>query len=443
MPTGGTFVTAAASGSTVRKLALAGAAGLVLAGCALVERRQTTAPGSAQATGPAAASSAAATPAAPAQTAVAATPPAPPPPPPLPFDEAIRSAADALFSKADLPAGPARPVVIDPLVDGATGTQSTATQTMGTIIADVARQRYVQRFAVQDFSADAVASAPLVLVGTFTGLNKEGKPIGQREVFRVCLALADLKTGKIVGKGTARAKPDGVAPVPLAYFQDSPAWRLDEGVDGYIKTCQGTKAGDPINPAYLDGILASALAGEGIEAYNAGRYREALELYQSALATPAGDQLRVHNGLYLANRKLGREDEAAQAFGRLVDHGLSKNRLVVKLLFKQGSTAFWPDPAVSEPYPMWLGQIAQGAARKGSCLEVSGHTSPTGPAALNERLSLLRAEYVRSRLEADAPALVGRTIANGVGSRETIIGTGRDDVTDALDRRVEFKPIAC
>jgi outer membrane protein OmpA-like peptidoglycan-associated protein len=330
-------------------------------------------------------------------------------------------------------------------VDGVTGAQSDATQSMGAIIANVARAKYQQRFAVQQFSADAVAAAPLVLVGTFTGLNKEGKPIGQREVFRVCLALADLRTGKIVGKGSARAlpSPDGAAPVPLAYFRDSPAWRLDEGVDGYIKTCQGTKAGDPINPAYLDGILVAALVGEAIDAYNAGRFREALDLYQSALQTPAGDQLRVHNGLYLANWKLDRQDEAAQAFGRIVDHGLARNRLVVKLLFKQASTAFWPDPAVSEQYPMWLGQIAQGAVRRGSCLEVTGHTSPTGPAALNERLSLLRAEYVKSRLEAEAPALAGRVIANGVGSRETIVGTGRDDATDALDRRVEFKPLAC
>jgi hypothetical protein len=30
-----------------------------------------------------------------------------------------------------------------------------------------------------------------------------------------------------------------------------------------------------------------------------------------------------------------------------------------------------------------------------------------------------------------------------VGWRENIIGTGTDDVTDALDRRVEFKIVAC
>jgi outer membrane protein OmpA-like peptidoglycan-associated protein len=74
---------------------------------------------------------------------------------------------------------------------------------------------------------------------------------------------------------------------------------------------------------------------------------------------------------------------------------------------------------------------------------VTGHTSPTGPEPLNERLSLLRAEYVKSRLEASSPTLGKRMIANGVGSKQTMIGTGRDDATDALDRRVEFKVIGC
>jgi outer membrane protein OmpA-like peptidoglycan-associated protein len=77
------------------------------------------------------------------------------------------------------------------------------------------------------------------------------------------------------------------------------------------------------------------------------------------------------------------------------------------------------------------------------CLEITGHTSATGPAPLNERLSALRAEYVKKRLETEAPLLVKRTIANGVGSRENMVGNGRDDATDALDRRVEFKVIGC
>jgi outer membrane protein OmpA-like peptidoglycan-associated protein len=34
-------------------------------------------------------------------------------------------------------------------------------------------------------------------------------------------------------------------------------------------------------------------------------------------------------------------------------------------------------------------------------------------------------------------------IANGVGSKQTIVGNGRDDASDALDRRVEFRVIDC
>jgi hypothetical protein len=44
-------------------------------------------------------------------------------------------------------------------------------------------------------------------------------------------------------------------------------------------------------------------------------------------------------------------------------------------------------------------------------------------------------------LEGDEPSLKKRTVAFGVGSRENLIGTGRDDASDVLDRRVEFKPI--
>ncbi len=98
---------------------------------------------------------------------------------------------------------------------------------------------------------------------------------------------------------------------------------------------------------------------------------------------------------------------------------------------------------MSGPYPVWLKTIARQASAGSKCLEVTGHTSPTGPEPLNERLSLLRAEYVKSRLEGASPSLARRMIANGVGSAQTMVGTGRDDASDALDRRVEFKVIGC
>ena len=194
---------------------------------------------------------------------------------------------------------------------------------------------------------------------------------------------------------------------------------------------------------YLDRISAAAQVSEAVDAYDAGRYQQALDLYTGVQRTSGGDQFRVYNGIYLANWKLGRRNEADAAFGRIVDFGLARRRLAVKFLFRPGSTSFVSDARIAGAYPLWLKSIASRAQSANACLEVTGHTSPTGPEVLNERLSLLRAEYVRSQLAVGAPALAPRMIANGVGSKQALIGTGRDDASDALDRRVEFIVVDC
>jgi outer membrane protein OmpA-like peptidoglycan-associated protein len=313
---------------------------------------------------------------------------------------------------------------------------------MQTRIEQLVREKYPQ-FDIQPFTKAAVERAPIVLVGTFTPVNKEGKTEGTREAYRICLALADFKSGKVISKGTARAQMGGVDVTPTAYFRDSPTWAKEAATEGYIKTCQGTKPGDPINPVYIERITAAALINEAIEAYNSARYEEALGYYTNVLRTPGGDQLRAHNGIYMTNWQLGRYDAAAESFGQIVDYGITNKRLAVKFLFKPRSTAFWPDQRVTKPYPIWLKQIARHAVQRDACLEISGHTSPTGPEPLNEQLSLRRAEYIQKRLEAQAPELRGRTLTDGKGSRENLVGTGKDDVTDALDRRVVFVVIDC
>ena len=382
----------------------------------------------------------------PAAAAVAATTPAPPPPPPppmLPFDDAVAAAANNLLSKALLPADGNWNLVIDPLIDGVTGAQTQATRAMGARIAKIIKDSY-PRYAVQPFTTANVKSAPLLLVGTFTGVNAERRTEGRREAFRICLALADLKTGKLVGKGLAFATPDGVDSTPLPLDRDAPAWLEDASATGYIRTCQGTRAGDAIHPAYIDKVLTSALIGEANTAYAAGRMTEARRLFETARTSPGGEQLRTYTGLYLTNWKLGNRPAATEAFGKIVDQGLDNKRLGTKFLFRPGTPALWADPKAGPPaHPLWLSEIAQRAAGRQSCLEVVGHSSAGGPEPLNERLSLLRAETVANELARLAPPLKTRVIANGVGSRQTLIGTGRDDASDALDRRVEFKVVGC
>jgi outer membrane protein OmpA-like peptidoglycan-associated protein len=383
----------------------------------------------------------------PSPPATSASPPpaaaAPPPPTPVEFDKALLKAAIDLFSKAKLDGAPDKlTLVIDPLIDGVTGSQSVATHLEEKRIIALVKNNY-PRFQVARFSSDTVTKAPVVLIGTFTAVNNAGVSSGPRDAYRICLALADLKTRTIISKGVARALPDGIDPTPAAFYADSPVFAKDAPTDAYVKSCQGTKVGDAVDQAYADRIVVASLINDGVEAYDAGRYRDALDVYQSALKTPGGEQLRVLNGIYLANYKLHSTAAAMDAFGKVVDYGLKSDKLAVKFLFKPGSTQFSTDRSVRAPYDAWLEKIAERTAAKQGCLEIVGHTSATGLPAINDRLSGLRADYVKDRLEDNNRALRGRLISNGKGSREMIVGTGKDDASDALDRRVEFKTAKC
>lgn len=372
-------------------------------------------------------------------TVVAAPAPTPAPNIALPHDEAVMAAAKKIFSSANLPSDQKFTLVIDPLLDGVTGVQSVATAAIEKRLVNLIKTDLPQ-VEVKPFNAANVAVQPLIFVGTFTPVNLQGKADQEKNAYRICFSLADLKTGKIIGKGLAFSKSEGVDAEPLPFFGDSPVWVNDKVIEGYIKTCQGAKVGDPIQAAYVNTVVAATAIDEAQQAYHARKYKEALALYTAALKIPAGDQPRVHGGIYLANLKLNRLENAMQAFAKLVRLGLDSQLLAVKFNFKPGSASFAADAAIQQ---RWLREIARQSAKQTSCIEVNGHSGRGGSETMNEQVSLLRAEYIKQKMETEVKTLKQRLSTQGFGSRKTMIGTGRDDSSDALDRRIEFKPTTC
>lgn len=363
----------------------------------------------------------------------------------LPLDEAVIRLAEAtLASERNVSLGTRRAIVIDPLIDRASGAETAATRFMSSRIEELVREKYPE-LELKPFTTATLDEKPLILLGAITSVTAAGSltnSTGPSDTYRIWAVLGDLQTGMILSHPTAWVRAETVDATPSPFFRDSPAWTDDEAKAAYLRTCAG-EPGTPMDMAYLRRLRAQAAVGEGIKAYERGELASALELYRQADGEPGGQQTRVLNGLYLANWNLGRRDAAREAFGRVVDYGLSQNRLGLKLLFRPGSTAFVRDPGISAAYPMWLEEVALRVAQREACLKVVGHSSVTGAPVANERLSFARAQMVRGVLVKNAPPLRSRSEALGRGSSEPIVGLGTDDMRDALDRRVEFAPQRC
>ena len=362
----------------------------------------------------------------------------------LPFDQAAEQAADAIATQAQT--GPAilaklqkKSIVLDPMLDATTGQQTAATTLLETRVSERLATKG-DAFEILPFTSANLARAQLLLTGTMTRVD--GDSGAKKKALRIQLALTDIKAGTVVAQASALARDEGLDHTPLAYYRDSPVLVKDKVIEGYVRTT-ATPPGQRADALYLERIAQATVIHEATTLYNEERYVEALGKYRSALAMPAGEQIRVVNGVYLSAAKLGRTAEAEQAFARVVALGIAYNELGVKFLFNPGSTEFWSDPKVSGAYPMWLRQIARESTNAKVCMNIVGHTSHTGSEPTNDALSLQRANVIRQRLVVEASTLATKTKTSGMGFSQHIVGSGTDNAVDALDRRVEFKIVPC
>lgn len=366
-------------------------------------------------------------------------------PPPTRFEDAVMRAGDQLFEDmlAEVGKGP-RAIVIDPLIDANTGSRTVSTVRMGQQLESLLKLRRYSNFTVKPLTRQNLVEQPLLLIGTLTPVNLARAGDTPPDAFQIWLTVIDLKTGRVVAKQLDRATVDSVNAEPLPYFRDSPSWHKDKTVAGYINSCQANgRIGDRADPDYLSRLPAAAVINEAILAYDDGKLGAANALYIEASRLADGADLRVLNGLYLTNWQLGQREAAQDAFGRLVASGLEAGHLPMKLLFRAGTANFNNVGDLAVQYQLWLSIMAREAGRVSACLKVVGHTSRTGSASANERLSLRRAEAVSKQLEGRDRSLRSRLSVGGVGSREALVGLGTDDQRDALDRRVEFRVVEC
>jgi hypothetical protein len=364
------------------------------------------------------------------------------PPVPLAIQEAIFKAADDLFNQVAKEGQPIE-IVVDPLIDGITGSETAATRSIDRRISEIAAAHH-PHVRVLPFTSENIERAKLVFIGTFNVINNAGQPSGERDAFWICFALVDAKQKVVAAKVAGRATLADIDNTPTPVFASSPVWALDDATLAYIRTCQRSKPGDAVAAEYIDSLEARAALADAHAAFDSGRFDDAVTVFQRVVALPRGGQsIEALNGLYLTLMRLGKMQEAMVTFGQLIDAGFARQRLGVMFLFEKGAAEFIHDATIANVYPAWLEQIGDRARAARVCLDIIGHASRTGSERLNMRLTRARAAAVRDRLLRTTPQLASRIATFGVGSREVLIGLRVDDAQTALDRRVEFRPRDC
>ncbi|MFC1826148.1 OmpA family protein, partial [Thermodesulfobacteriota bacterium] len=249
-----------------------------------------------------------------------------------------------------------------------------------------------------------------------------------------------LADPKVIGKAGVWISDMELDYTPTAIYRDSPLY-----LQGSTMTKPAQVQYQPYEEDFLDiSLKTRAMLIEARMAYEHKDYTAAKALFSMAAQRQDGQDLGTYAGLYLANHKLGRLEEAEKAFAKVVSISVEKYRfLTVKYLFGVNSVDFLQDENLKARYDTWIRHIGQYFHNTNYCLRIVGHASRTGTEAYNYKLSLERAKSIQKRLQNTFPEVVQRSETVGRGFSENIAGIGTDDERDALDRRVELFIVDC
>ncbi len=327
-------------------------------------------------------------------------------------------------------------VVLDPFIAYKSGQQLK----INTKIVSILARELGSRYDIVDLDQYTQSRANYILAGAISqrpGSGRKTAPPG----YDLVVNIIEWPSGTIRAKGLVWVRDMPFE--PLAIYEDSPIYLQDKSAR-MAAHLFSVSLGNPVGQEYLQFLPVKGMLQQGIYLYDQGRYEDAAKHFKQAIATPSGNTLTANAGLYLASQKLGKEKDTDLAFANMLTIAIEENRkLDIRLLFGVNSPAFIPNAELVQRYAWWLKQIATHMEKSAYCLEISGHCSHTGDETYNARLSLARARTVQGVMSVTYPGIRKKSKVTGKGFHENIVGTGTDDASDALDRRVEFKILAC
>jgi outer membrane protein OmpA-like peptidoglycan-associated protein len=322
------------------------------------------------------------------------------------------------------------PLLIGPTITTASGEITKSGRELQTfLLLDLKSQ--IPDHPVERLGGDIPAAGANVLTGTVR-YERPNPKTPDENWFVVALTLSD-KNGLSIGEATFRINARQFDPTPSRFFQNSPI---------FVASAVAKDQRQTVTQPTAKALELAARADHAIVAYEANQFDTARQSFQEIIKSDA-DNLLALSGLYQSSLALGRQADAQQALDLMIDAGFKTGVLSFKFMFRVRSAEFRDDFAVAREYPRWIERLAARFSRSSACLRIEGHASRSGSIEHNTNLSLKRAQRVAEMFISHNPALAKRVQVAGKGYANNIVGSGTDDATDAIDRRVEFHLSPC
>ncbi len=321
-------------------------------------------------------------------------------------------------------------IVIDPFVD----VESGYPVKVNAKIKDIMTKEIGKRFAITGvMEPENLEVSEYVLNGMVTIEKKVGK---QGNIYKVNASVFEKASGKVLASAALRVS--GFDTTPMDIYKDSPVYLKGKSYEQHMSSVK-RMPNEEVNQEYQNRLAIKAMLVKGDLLYEQREFKKSLTYYNQAAGSQTSQPMEVLNGQYTNLAKQEQWAEAEEVYGKLAAASVHEtNDVTSKITFGPNSKQPLANKALQ--HNIYMKKIANLVSANRSCtIKIIGHCSRTGSATYNDNLSLQRAAWIQKQMATYAPEIMNKSQILGRGFRENIVGTGADDLTDEIDRRVEFR----
>jgi outer membrane protein OmpA-like peptidoglycan-associated protein len=317
-------------------------------------------------------------------------------------------------------------IVIDPFIDVQSGYPVKANDRIARIMSTEMKNRFD---IGGEMEPDTLEAAEYVLNGMVT---IEGD---RKDIHKVFSTVFEKSTGKVLASAAVRIR--GLDTTPKEIYKDSPVFLKGEDYKHQAESVRKNPE-ETVNKEYQDSLTAKSMQVKGDNLYEHKEYNKSLTYYNQAAKLRKGDQPNILNGQFTNLMAQGNYQAAEEVYGRLLRASLKETGEIASTIsFAPGQKE--PLASKANHHNIYMKEIASFVVSHPDCrLKIVGHSSKTGSAAYNDRLSKERAECIQKQMKKFASGIIQQSTTDGRGFRECLVCKGKDDFTNLVDRRVEF-----